>query len=69
MAEYKWLEDLEVEEEDNDALCLNCPKWGPQAYPVDLAPMWLHAVEYSSADWSFKCPPPPWSMPDWVPAA
>lgn len=65
--EHGWLEGLEVPEEHNDAVCLNCPKWVPSGYPVELSPLWLHAVEYSCDAWTFLCPPPQWSAADWAP--
>ena len=66
---YAWLKTLQAEEEDQDKLCVNCPLMLPENYPMDLEPMWLHAVEYSSPRWSFTCPPPSWAEPDWTPAA
>ena len=66
--EFSWLHDLEVEDYDEDETCLNCPRWVPANYPLDLAAMWLHAMEYSCSDWTFKCPPPKWSEPDWDPS-
>ena len=62
---FSWLQDLDVDEADEDRTCLNCPGWIPANYPLDLAAMWLHAVEYSCNAWTFKCPPPKWSEPDW----
>jgi len=43
-------------------------RWVPANYPLDLVAMWLHATEYSSSEWNFQCPPPPWSEPSWVPS-
>ena len=65
---FSWLEDFEVDDEDNDEACLNCPRWIPANYPLDLAAMWLHAMEYSCTAWTFQCPPPKWSEPDWDPS-
>lgn len=65
---FSWLHDLEVEGQDEDKLCLNCPKWIPANYPLDLAALWLHAMEYSCASWSFRCPSPEWSNVKWDPS-
>lgn len=59
--------DLEVEGMDalvpegrRDTLCQNCPSMAPINYCLDLQPLWLHAQEYSCADWSFSAPLPSW---------
>ena len=64
--EFVWLRDLEVDEEDRDEICLNCPKWVAR-HTLDLLPLWLHAMQYKSNEWCFTCPMPDWAEEHWTP--
>eukprot|EP00803_Ostreobium_quekettii_P004195 evm.model.scf_1301EXC.2 EVM.evm.TU.scf_1301EXC.2 scf_1301EXC:10784-21491(+) len=57
-----------VDSERRDALCMHCPAMVPRGYPVDLEPLWLHAVRYSGPAFSFDCPEPVWAQREWTPA-
>ncbi|KAK9829153.1 hypothetical protein WJX72_004212 [[Myrmecia] bisecta] len=56
-----------VDADQVDELCMHCPHMAPINYPVELRPLWLHALCYSCQDWSFECPPPAWAHTDWTP--
>lgn len=52
----------QIEKDLEDSLCHHCPAYVPVGYPVDLEPLWLHAVSYSGNNWSFECPVPDWAV-------
>lgn len=56
LKKYPYLVDKEFE----DPLCPHCPASVPVCYPVDLEPLWLHAISYSGPDWHFET-----TMPEW----
>lgn len=58
--------EFQVDSHDFDPLCAHCPSLPPVNYPIDLHPLWLHAVEYSGPEWSFSCPPPAWAAQEWM---
>ena len=59
----------QVDADARDPLCLHCPSVACRDYPVDLQPLWLHALSYSccGAGWIFSCPLPDWAAPGYVP--
>lgn len=54
-----------------DPLCVHCPSLPPRDWPVNLHPLWLHALRYGceTAGWAFECDPPDWAQPGFVPQA
>ncbi len=46
---------------EHDTHCVYCPWLVPFDWPVDLKPLWLHALSYSTPQWQFTCPPPAWA--------
>jgi hypothetical protein len=40
------------------SVCPHCPCLVPFGYPIDLEPLWLHALAYSGPGWAFTAPPP-----------
>ncbi|GAX79256.1 hypothetical protein CEUSTIGMA_g6696.t1 [Chlamydomonas eustigma] len=53
-----------VSPELQEAVCPHCPCLVPFGYPIDLEPMWLHALAYSGPDFSFEAPFPEWGHPE-----
>lgn len=56
-----------VEPELLETVCPHCPSLVPKGYPIDLEPLWLHAMAYSGPGWAFEAPPPDWADPEFVP--
>lgn len=56
-----------VEPELLETVCPHCPSLVPKGYPIDLEPLWLHAMAYSGPGWAFEAPPPDWAAPEFVP--
>ena len=66
-AEASGAAGLQLALEAQDWLCPNCPYVLPKRWPLQQAPLWLHAKQYSCSLWSFECPLPPWGSPEWLP--
>ena len=61
--------ELQVPQDLQDDMCLNCPNLIPPGYPTDIYPLWLHAHSYTCEQWSFVCPLPVWASRNWAPSA
>ncbi|KAL6756420.1 pseudouridine synthase [Haematococcus lacustris] len=57
--------EFRVQRELVDEVCPHCPCLAPRGYPIDLQPLWLHALRYSSLDWAFEAPWPEWAAVDY----
>ncbi|KAL6755423.1 pseudouridine synthase [Haematococcus lacustris] len=57
--------EFRVQRELVDEVCPHCPCLAPRGYPIDLQPLWLHALRYSSLDWAFEAPWPEWAAADY----
>lgn len=49
-----------------DEHCVYCPWLVPHDWPLDLQPLWLHALSYAGPSWRFSCGPPAWAAPGGV---
>lgn len=70
------LAQAKVPLELQDPHCIHCPFYFPLNYPMDIRPLWLHAMRYSkssssrsspSSVWCFEAPLPSWAVKDWTP--
>lgn len=66
------LTEAQIPPELQDPMCIHCPYYFPLNYPMDVRPLWLHALRYSKSgsprQWSFEAPLPSWAFKDWIPA-
>ena len=44
-----------------DEHCAYCPWLVPHDWPIDLVPLWLHAILYAGPTWRFACEAPGWA--------
>jgi len=53
----------QVDKADIDPDCVHCPFLRPLDYDLDVRPLWLHAMKYTTSEGVFEAAPPEWALP------